>query len=279
MTSRNLAFVMSVAVLVTTSAWAQSPSAPPSGSAPERFEVVAIKPGEPDGPRLGLQVRRGGALELVNMPITLLIERGYGLRSYQLAGGPNWMGEETFSLKAKASGDPTGAQLNSMIRALLAERFQFAFHTEQRALPAWILTRARQEGRLGPNLRPRQSPCEPGSTITDASGRTVRCGPGPMSGTSLEGVGLTMTQLVELLSGLWLNMPVVDRTGMTGQYDVTLRNVESQWGPKGPSVTASSSDAVTVPVAVQEQLGLKLELGRAPLEVLVVDRVERPEFD
>jgi uncharacterized protein (TIGR03435 family) len=189
------------------------------------------------------------------------------------------MQEQTFSVRARATGDPTATQLNAMIRVLLAERFQFAFHTEQRELPAWILSRAEHDGRLGPNLRPRQSPCEPGSTITDASGRTVRCGPGPMSGTSLEGVGLTMTQLAELLSGLWLNMPVVDRTGMIGLYDVTLRNVESQWGPKGPSVTALSSDAVIVPVAVQEQLGLKLELGRAPLEVVVVDRVERPEFD
>ena len=100
-----------------------------------------------------------------------------------------------------------------------------------------------------------------------------------MGATFLEGIGLTIAQLAELISGLWLNTPVIDRTSLTGQYDVTLSNVENQWGPKGPSVTASSGDAVGVPVAIQEQLGLKLELGRAPLDVLVVDRVERPVFD
>ena len=90
---------------------------------------------------------------------------------------------------------------------------------------------------------------------------------------------MTMAQLSEVMSGLWLNVPVVDRTGLTGQFDVALTNIESQWGPTGPSVTASPGDAVSVPVAVAEQLGLKLELGQAPMDVFVIDRLERPEFD
>ena len=281
--TRTLARVIPATLLVTATVWAQAPPAPTTPSATERFEVAAIKQGVPDGPRLGLRVR-GSALELTNMPVTLLIERAHGVRSYQVVGGPDWMRAATFFVQARAAGTPAPAQLDTMIRALLAERFRMSAHTEQREMPAWILTRARQDGRLGPNLRPRDTPCQPGATITDGAGGTLRCGPGRLSGTSLEGVGLTMPQLAELLSGLWLNMPVVDRTGLSGQFDVTLGNIENQWGPAGPSVAAPSlaapsGDAVSVPVAVAEQLGLRLELGRAPVAVLVVDRLERPEFD
>jgi uncharacterized protein (TIGR03435 family) len=248
---------------------------PPSGSPDLAFDAVAIKPGQPE-PRLGLQVRRGGLLELINMPMIMLIERAYGLKPYQIVGGPDWIRQEQFAVRARASGDPTTAQINAMIRSMRAERFQLLVHAEQRPLPVYLLTRARQDGRLGPNLRPRNPPCVNGAVIGERAGDPIRCGPGPTGGSSMVAYGVTMATFADLLDGYWLNMPVVDRTGLSGQYDIRLTNVENQWGPKGPDVDVRTTDAVGPAIAVQEQLGLKLELGRAPRDVLVIDRVQRP---
>ena len=95
-------------------------------------------------------------------------------------------------------------------------------------------------------------------------------------GRVLSAVGITMQRLAQAIDNYWLNEPVVDRTGLAGEYDVLLTNVVNQWTDNPLKAEADDPDAARLPVALEDQLGLKLELLREPADVVVIDRIERP---
>jgi uncharacterized protein (TIGR03435 family) len=169
-----------------------------------------------------------------------------------------------------------------MLRNLLADRFQLTAHAETREFPVFALVRARRDGTLGRGLQRRTAACTPGlvgpARLTPRSSDRRTCGgnagPGFLvaNGATMENI---TSGLAELVPGI--NRIVVDRTGLTGMFDIDLR-----WTPDSPVtfggqvVPPFDGNAPSLFTAIREQLGLKLESTRAPVDVLVIDRVERP---
>jgi uncharacterized protein (TIGR03435 family) len=219
---------------------------------------------------------------------------------YQIIGAPNWVDTERYTVAAKAaSGTPQNAMPVMMVN-LLTDRFQMTIHTETRDLPIFNLVLARGDRRLGPNLKESTAECQAmmaaraagagapaapggGPPLFDPNGPipcgSMRTGPG-MLGAG----GRAVAQLVQMLSNS-TGRPVVDKTGLTGAYDFSLRFAPEpgSFGPFGappPGVLPPPDpDAPNLYTAVQEQLGLKMESARGPVEVVVIDRLEKPTVD
>jgi bla regulator protein BlaR1 len=259
----------------------------------QKFEVASVKPNASgDGPnRLALQP--GGRITAENMPLRSLVRFAFQVQDFQLVGGPDWIAKERFDIVAKAEHDiapmPPGTtgpgQL--MLRSLLVDRFKLAIHQEKRELPVYALVVARSDGRLGPQLQRSTVDCQ--AIITAQIGRggpapmvndRPQCGMRNAPGTLLGG-GFPLSQLVTALSQ-FAQRTVVDRTGLTGNFDVELRWTPEQLPapPPGakplPSIDPNGPSLFT---AVQEQLGLKLESTKDSVDVLVIDHAERPTPD
>jgi uncharacterized protein (TIGR03435 family) len=255
-----------------------------SPQTPTHFEVASVKRNMSGEKGEQIRVRPGGLLEVQNMSVRSLIQSGYGVMDSQISGGPGWINSECYDIVAR-SGGGTGAQdLLLMLRTLLEDRFELKTHREKQEMPAYLLTIAdsgmkmqRAEGRCvvrDPANPPRQ-------------GDGVRyCGNMRRGTNTLDGEGVqiaaadrvTLGSLTGQLSSI-LGRPVVDRTGLTGLFMFHL-----QWLPaEGASSPSDSAEAISpdlssasIFTALGEQLGLKLSSGKAPVEVLVVDKIERP---
>jgi uncharacterized protein (TIGR03435 family) len=234
------------------------------------FEVASVKRnGQPDGPRL-FQALPGGRVNLVNQTVRELIYSAYQTQEYRIIGGPAWLSEDRFDIAASAGTDAPPPQMLLMVRTLLADRFRLGMRRETRELPVYRLVMARADRQPGPQLKP--STCSP-----DAAGSPGGDGPAPCMNRggpgSLISTGATLDTLANRLGRLpVIGRPVVNQTGLSGRFDVELSFTPDQTA--GPA-----SDAISVFTALQEQLGVKLESARGPIEVLVIERVERPEPD
>lgn len=223
------------------------------------FEVASIKPNKSGAPGVGAAGDRfsNGQIRTTNIPLRLLIQQAFERMQKDLVvGGPAWMESERWDIAAKAD-SPTAAML-PMIRALLADRFKLVTHHEMRERPIYELVMARPDGRFGPSLHPSTGP----SDFRDVAGVfTARAVP--------------IVRLVDVLR-LPTQRIVVDRTGLSGTYDIDLH-----WAPIGPTAAGGSPAAedVSIFTAVKEQLGLKLESTREAVDVLVIDHVEKPTED
>jgi uncharacterized protein (TIGR03435 family) len=271
------------------------------------FEAASIKPDNSTslGRRFGVPGDRSVAK---NETLWQLIAVAYGtpgllpqpLANYQLSGGPKWIDSDRFDVEAKAVGDVVRGiegtrRKQLMLQTLLAERFKLVVHHERRELPIYALVLARRDQKLGPKLRRsevdsaalRGNPNNPpiplpafGTPACDAAGG-ARCSPGLGFAGVFKGSAMTMRELTPYLSR-WLDRTVVDRTGLTGAFDVEL-----QFSPEGlpgaptgpPGVERPTSEGPSIFTAVQEQLGLKLESTKGPVDVLVIDHAERPTED
>jgi len=255
------------------------------------FEAVSIKPSNAAASG-SFGLRPGGSLLMDDGLLSPLIALAYGVKSFQIVDAPAWTTRERFTIRTSATGNPTSAQARVMLQRMLASRFQLRVHTEQRLATVHVLTLARSDGKLGPHLTPRTPPCEPGSRISvddlpaafrrglPAGLTTAPCGSTLIAGGDrMTGAGMTMAALAQAIEGYWLNERVFDRTGLTGGFDVLIENMVNQWGNRGPSVDNAASDAAPLPAALQEQLGLRIETRREPIDVLVIDRIERPSPD
>jgi uncharacterized protein (TIGR03435 family) len=260
--------------------------------------VASVKPNKSGEPFTRLVIQPGGRYNATNVPLRTIIRSAYQLQDSQLIGGPEWIAFDRFDIVARAEGEipPSlvggpGA-LQFMLRALLAERFNLKVHTERRELSIYALVQARNDGKLGAHLRPAPVDCAAvvaaGRTPSAASsepGQRIPCnmqiGPGRLIGSSMP-----VSQLATILSQS-VQRVVVDHTGLTGGFDFDLSWMPDQvpQGPLqagGPSLLPSDANDAGGPsilAALQEQLGLKLEATRAPVEVLVIDRVEHPTPD
>jgi len=265
-----------------------------TASAGPRFEVASIKQNKSGTSGVRVQVLPGGRYTASNVTLLQLIRDAYGLQNFQLSGGPSWINVDKFDITAIAEGgnipDSFSAQtdgapdpLSLMMRALLAERFKVAVHLESKEGPIYAILLARSDGWWGPQLQKAAVDCAAeararGNAPAPAfppSGRP-RCGISVGPGIISAG-GTTFGQFANLMSGV-LRRTVVNKTALSGAFDFDLR-----WTPDQPVQKPGALDTPAVDpngpsifTAVQEQLGLKLESQKGPVDLLVIDRAERP---
>jgi len=250
-------------------AWA-IPEAPPppkpmADTANLAFEVATIKPADPENRGASMLVGRNGGnlFTTTNSTFNSLMTMAYGLHASQIVNGPSWLESERFDIIAKPedAGIPNITQLKIMVQKLLAERFGLSFHLEKREISAYVIT----VGKSGPKLTKNES----GGNLPGFGGR----GPGAFGVRNS-----TMVEFAGFLQGGTLDRPVVDKTGLPGKYDFTLEfrpsatQVAAGAGQLPPEVEARA-DFFT---AIQEQLGLKIESTRTPVDVYVIDKVQKP---
>jgi uncharacterized protein (TIGR03435 family) len=258
--------------------------------ATRKFEVASIKPSAPDSRGMVISGPAPSQFTTKNVPLERIILYAYGRRAYHLTGGPDWIRSERFDIVAKYPSVYAPAEVSAMVRGLLEERFRLNTHVETREGPIYLLVLAREDRRLGPSLRKTPVDCEAYRAELAKSGETraIKSGDpcvGLQVGDGLDRLiwasGMTMTQIAQMLA-LAADRDVVDQSGLTGDFDARLR-----WRPDitpSPSADAAqtsavSNEAVSLFTAIQEQLGLKLESSRGPVEFLVIDSVERPTPD
>jgi uncharacterized protein (TIGR03435 family) len=217
------------------------------------FEVAAINPanivkitaGATSSSRVG-----GGRFEVRGFTLKALVKMAYRIQDYQISGGPKWFDSETYDIDAKFPAGATDQQVPQMLQSLLADRFHLAFHHETRTVSAYELVAAKN----GPTLH--EAPADKGQGL----------GSGPRM---IRSKGASMAALVDKL-GEMLECPVVDRTGLQGIYAFDLAFAPIQPDPSG------NDSGPSIFSALQEQMGLKLEKTKAPVEVTVIDRAEKP---
>jgi uncharacterized protein (TIGR03435 family) len=221
----------------------------------------------------------GGRLTARNANLQMLILTAYEVLPYQLIGGPSWMETDGFDIEAKPDGEANTAQVLLMLQSLLADRFKLTLHRETRQLPVYDLTAAK--GGFNPPAS-KEGGCASLDSGSPPPRGSVPCGMVRMgfSGT-MDGASVTMANLVKSLAGI-VGRPVIDQTGFQGVLDVHLKFTPDQAtrGLPGGALSAAPPDPdpsrPNIFEALQEQLGLKLTSSKGPVEVLVIDHVERP---
>lgn len=263
-----------IAVLAAASLLAQS-------SAVE-FEAASIKRNTSAEPARA-RMQPDGRFSAVNAPAIQFISQAFGLPRYEVFGVPDWANSEGYDLVAKApAGVELGDTIGVMLQSLLRQRFKLQTHTETRDLPTYDLVLARADHRLGPSLTRASVNCESPIRTQPPQGADTEGPACAMLGTPgrymVRGYGIAA--LARIL-GSPVGRPVIDRTGLTGTWNVQVEFTPDRMpliGSSGlpPGATLPSPDAPTLFTALEEQLGIKLVPGRGPIEVLVIDHIERP---
>jgi len=260
--------------------YAQSQSRP-------AFQAASIKRNTTGGNGMGVRPLPGGGLHAENSTVTLLIQNAYRLQPFQIIGGPAWINTERYNVEAKPERAVDREETWKMLQTLLADRFQLAVHRETRELPGYLLTMSK----AGAKLPEPTSVCaaEEPTGLLPLPGSPTPCGRIVVqlspSGLKFSGSKVRMPELVRIL-GMVTGKPVLDRTEFDGEFDVSLSftpdattsGLPGAGGPRdsgGPQL-ATDPEKPNILAALQEQLGLKLAAGKTPVDVLVIDRVERP---
>jgi uncharacterized protein (TIGR03435 family) len=232
------------------------------GQEAQQFEAASIKPSAPAQPgefRIGVRMLPGGRVSMSGVTAKILIQQAYGVRDFQIIGGPSWMGVDRYDITAKPEGAANPDQVKVMIQGLLAERFQLKFHRETRELPTYALV----VGKGGPKIH---------ESEVDKSSEKPRGTQMSVGRGQLDVKSAPMAALTNHL-GQVLGRSVIDKTELLGNYDFKL-----EWTPddnQGDGGVPADSQRPSIFTAVQDQLGLKLESTKGPVEILVVDRVEK----
>lgn len=285
MTKRTARIVAAVGMAILAApVWAQPPS----------FEVASVKANHSGDHMVSLMNAPGGRFTAKNVSVKMLIRLAYKVQDFQITGGPGWIDSERYDIEAKPEGsgpatspappsdDRREAAMEEQrlrIQALLADRFGLAVHRDTKELPVYALVVAKGGAKLQPAAAARDSPEPPAAPSPKGpmfKGRGMRMGRGELSGQSAP-----LSMLAESLSNQ-IGRTVVDRTGLTGLYDFTLKwtpeESQPQMFPGPPPVdrAASPDPGPSIFTAIQEQLGLKLESQKGPVPILIIDRIEKP---
>jgi uncharacterized protein (TIGR03435 family) len=274
---------------------AQSPAATVSAFEYEVSTIRPFKPGSeaPGVIRMGIMYTADG-FTASGVNLQVLLQQAYGVQPYQITGSPEWENSDRFEIDAKMEGSVADAMSKlspddrtkvrqQMLQKLLADRFKLTIHKDTKELPVYRLVIGKNGSRLkeaDPNAAPPAIP---------VPGRGGRGGPGTMmmgfdsSGMTMTGNAIPVSVLAQRLS-MFLREPVIDMTGLAGKYDITLKFAPDQGqlppppGGVPPDAMApppSDASGPTLQMAVQDQLGLKLESGKGPVELIVIDHVEK----
>lgn len=247
-------------------AWAlPAPPKPMATGVPARFEVASIRPSNPDAQGRLFTVK-GRQVLTINTSLADLVSFAYNVHARQISGGPAWMENERFDIvgQPELEGVPNDAQLREMVRRLLEERFSLMTRVEKRDLPIYAIVVSSGGPKLARNdTNPNGLP----SLLFKGLG-------------VLPAVNASMDDFARAMQTAVLDRPVVNRTGLPGRYDFTLRWTpdDSQFRSFGVRIPPST-DPNAPPglfTAIQEQLGLRLESTNGPADVYVIERAERP---
>ena len=258
------------------------------------FDVSSVKRQQGnDGRGRGITVQPGGRFMAPSATVRELIAAAYDLQDSQITGGPGWIGADRFEVMGITAPDVTLADARAMLRTLLAERFRLAARIERREQPVYALELARDDRRPGEQLRPSGGSCLPPSVPQNLKlppppppppatlGRVLSLDLPPLPCLSMVFDSRTtghwsirswpIERLAHRLSAM-LGRPVFDRSGLTGAFDIDLT-----YGTQAAVVDGSApTDVPALTTALREQLGLRLESTRSPVDVLVIDRVDPP---
>jgi uncharacterized protein (TIGR03435 family) len=298
---RSAALAFCASATLCAAVGAQTPAEAPLG-----YEVASVKANRSGSGRVGFG-NPPGQFTATNVPLRFLIQQAYRFMEFQVVGGPSWMDSERFDITAKtprgaADGTPGGGvspEANAaMLRALLADRFKLVAHIDTREMPVYVVTVAKGDGTLGPNLRASTVDCAARGRARGAAppqmpqpGQPIECGMmmgfGP-NGSTIRAGGSAFGELLRTITQN-LGRKVIDKTGLTGNFDIELQFVGDRPGmagmpplpptAAGPSDPSATSNLPSLVTALREQAGLKLESERGPVEILVIDSVERPTED
>jgi bla regulator protein blaR1 len=234
----------------------------------QTFEVAAIKPSQPAGGDRqfsGFQTLGGGRFNTVNTSVRMMIAFAYNIKDYQLSGGPGWANSENYDITAKAESNATEAQFRLMLQALLKDRFKLALRHETKDAPIYELVVAKGGSKLQ----------------EDATSAKLRMG---MTGRGrITAQKAPITAFLSTL-GMLTGRPVVDKTGLTSTYAFTLEWTPdpAEGGPPGPvnpqgqETVPPDTNGPSLFTALQEQLGLRLQSAKGPVDSLTIESVERP---
>ena len=268
-------------------------------SVAQTFEVASIKLNKARrGPLTSLEaavydlpmaVMPGGRFRLTAVPTRTLIQLAYGVREFQIIGEPSWVNDERYDVDARAEGLTSSDQMRPMLQALLADRFKLAVRRETRTGRVYDLVPARGGLKIIPTppggcYDPR-SPSGPPPVF---GGRLVQCDgwrrriltPPPDRQDRIEAVAVRMATLVDFVIDD-VSRPVLDKTGFEQPFNFVLEftpnvAVSDYRGPSTLPDAGPSATAVPISTALQEQLGIQLRSTEAPVETIVIDRIERP---
>jgi uncharacterized protein (TIGR03435 family) len=229
-----------------------------------QFEVASIKPADPAILQKSVNLR-GGELKATSYSLKNLIQLGWDVRSFQVLGGPDWVDSDKYNVDAKPPAPleifrgEGQRQFRLMVQALLADRFKLTLHPETKEMRVYFLVVGRNGffGRPGSGLKRTADAVGPGTSMRDGKGR-------------LTATQIDMRMLAHDLGGE-LGVAVIDKTNLDGAFDITL-----EWNPDEDASAPASGSSPSIFTAIQEQLGLKLDVGKGPVEILRVDRAERP---
>ena len=275
--------LLPVAVLCALSGVGSTAQQPP---APLRFEVASIKPNKTSAGTVS-RISPGGRFSATWFSLQDLILKAYEIERFQLVGGPDWITRERFDVVATANGEltTTGAHptLPPALRTLLEDRFTLVAHVEQRDFQVYVLKRVSEE-RLGPNLSPTPVDCLT-VPVPERAARGIDC---RVSAPGAKGRFFAGSSSIGFLVGaLRMNVdrPVIDQTGLQGSFKIELNWATMPTQSLAALAAAPASEPLpsregpTLFVALQEQLGLRLEPTVASLRAVVIDSVERPTPD
>ena len=240
-------------LLLTTFGLAFAQTTPPDSL---KFEVISIRTNKSASERSALRID-ADRLSASNVSARSLIETGYGLKTWQISGAPDWLNTERFDVEATAEHPVTRVQIMEMLRSLLAERFGLSVHRDSKDIPVFALTVAKGGLKLT-------------ETAPDDHPQVLFSTAGPMM--NLTGLKAPLRLLTPWLTSILMNTsrPVVDQTGLAGTYDFKM-----EWLPDNAPASAAI-EAPSIYSAMQEQLGLRLNAQMAPFEILMIDHIERP---
>jgi uncharacterized protein (TIGR03435 family) len=265
MRSKPIVLAAAIAILVLCLQYAAAQAARP------QFEVASVKHSI-DGEDSDFQVLPGGRMVAADRTVSDLIFHAYRLRPYQIPDKPEWANSEHYDIEAKADGNPTYNEMMVMLQSLLQDRFNLKVHWGTTDQPVFLIT----AGKGGVQLKPSTAPCvrfdqtasiQPVDEQTHLSDCRDSLFGGEQRRWIAENIG--MSDVTFMLScECLLGRKVIDMTGFTGRFDFTLEFAAD------PLKTDAS--ALSLLTAFQDQLGLKVDSGRAPVEVLVVDSVSKP---
>ena len=276
MSAATRTVAMAAVVMAAGFFTAENPRAQPGGAASPAFEAASIKP---SGSILASGPVSPNRFVERNAPLWILLANAYDVNAFEIQGGDPWTRTSRFDVDAIAEGRPTAEQMRLMVRRLLAERFGVKVHSETRELARYALVRARGDGRLGDKLRRSAidcrtiAPSQPGGRQGCSRMHLMRAG-----SQTLRMRGYPISELARLLQAE-VRRTIVDKTGLTGTYDVDLETERPAPGLTPPDQPATPREALSLFTALEEQLGLKLQSERGPVEVLVLDHAEPPTPD